>query len=80
MPASKITASLGTAVMLSVPFSVVTLFALFYLLALLLFPEKQRHSGTVRFLVVCIVLLSVSRRVMARGGFRNRLILSTSLR
>lgn len=79
MPASKITASLGTAVILSVPFPVVTLCALLFT-GLALFPEKQRHSGTVRFLIVCIVLLSVSRRVIARDEFSNRLILSTSLR
>ncbi|MCS3430480.1 AraC family transcriptional regulator [Klebsiella sp. BIGb0407] len=46
--------------MISVPFPVVTLFTLIYLLAMALFPEKQRHSGTVRFLIACIVLISVS--------------------
>jgi len=46
--------------MLSVPFPVITLFALFFLLAMALFPEKQRHSGTLHFLIACIVILSVS--------------------
>ncbi|WP_413732831.1 helix-turn-helix domain-containing protein [Sodalis sp. RH20] len=46
--------------MLSVPFPVITVSALLFLLALTLFPKKQRHGGTLRFLVACIVLLSVS--------------------
>lgn len=60
MPTSEVTVSTGTAVMLSVPFPVITLLALVYLLAMALFPKKQRHSGTVRFLIACIILLSVS--------------------
>ena len=60
MPTSELNVSPGTAVMLSVPFPVITLFALVYLLAMALFPKKQRHSGTVRFLIACIILLSVS--------------------
>lgn len=46
--------------MLTVPFPVMTLFALLFLLVMVLFPKKQRHGGTLRFLVACIVLLSVS--------------------
>lgn len=47
-------------VMLSVPFPIITLLALFFLLAMALFPKKQRHSGTLRFIIACIVLLTVS--------------------
>lgn len=50
----------GTVVMFSVPFPVITLFALSILIVMALFPEKNRHSGTLRFLVACTVLLSVS--------------------
>ena len=60
MSTSGVAVSTGTAVMLSVPFPVITLFALLYLLAMALFPKKQRHRGTVRFLIACIILLSVS--------------------
>jgi len=57
---SDVNVGTGTAVMLSVPFPVITLFALFFLLAMALFPEKPRHRGTLRFLIACIVLLSIS--------------------
>lgn len=50
----------GTVVMFSVPFPVITLFALLFLIVVALFPEKNRHSGTLRFLIACTVLLSVS--------------------
>lgn len=60
MQTSGVNVGTGTAVMLSVPFPVITLLALFLLLAMALFPEKQRHRGTLRFLAACIVLLSVS--------------------
>ncbi len=46
--------------MFSVPFPVITLFALWVLIVMALFPEKKRHSGTLRFLIACTVLLSVS--------------------
>ncbi len=50
----------GTVAMFSVPFPVITLFALLVLIVMALFPEKNRHSGTLRFLIACTVLLSVS--------------------
>lgn len=50
----------GTVVMFSVPFPVITLFALLVLIVMALFPEKNRHRGTLRFLIACTVLLSVS--------------------
>jgi len=50
----------GTVVMFSVPFPVITLFALLILIVMALFTEKNRHSGTLRFLIACTVLLSVS--------------------
>lgn len=46
--------------MLSVPFPLITLSALFFLLAMALFAHKQRHAGTLRFLLSCIVLIAVS--------------------
>lgn len=46
--------------MVSVPFPVVTLLALFILLAMALFSGKPHHRGTVQFLSACILLLSVS--------------------
>lgn len=49
----------GIAVMFSVPFPVMTLFALLILIIMALFPEKKRHNGTLRFLIACTVLLSV---------------------
>ena len=49
----------GAVIMLSVPFPVMTLFALLVLIAMVLFPEKNRHSGTLRFLIACSVLLAV---------------------
>ncbi|CAM3782489.1 AraC family transcriptional regulator [Rahnella bruchi] len=45
--------------MYSVPFPVITLFALLILITMALLPEKNRHSGTLRFLIACTVLLSV---------------------
>lgn len=50
----------GTVAMFSVPFPVITLFALLVLIVMALFPEKNRHSGTLRFLIACTILLSVS--------------------
>ncbi|MBP2836200.1 MULTISPECIES: helix-turn-helix domain-containing protein [Dickeya] len=46
--------------MFSVPFPVVTLLALLFLLVMTLLPGKPRHRGTLHFLVACVVLLSVS--------------------
>lgn len=45
--------------MFSVPFPVITLFALLVLIVMALFPEKNRHSGTLRFLIACTVLLTL---------------------
>jgi AraC-like DNA-binding protein len=57
---SGVNVGTGTAVMLSVPFPVITLLALFLLLAMALFFEKPRRNGTLRFLTACIILFSVS--------------------
>ena len=46
--------------MLSVPFPLITLSALLILLATALFAQKQRHAGTLRFVLACIVLVAVS--------------------
>lgn len=44
----------------SVPYPVLTLLALTLLLARALFPANQRHRGTLCFLVVCILLITIS--------------------
>ncbi|MEX0559815.1 helix-turn-helix domain-containing protein [Raoultella terrigena] len=46
--------------MLSVPFPLITLSALLILLATALFAQKQRHAGTLRFVLACIMLVTVS--------------------
>lgn len=46
--------------MLSVPFPVITLLALLFLLTVALFSGQPRHKGMLRFLIACILLLSVS--------------------
>ncbi len=46
--------------MLLVPFPVITLLALLFLLSIALLPGKPRHHGALRFLVACIILLTVN--------------------
>ncbi|AVF37615.1 helix-turn-helix domain-containing protein [Rahnella sikkimica] len=46
--------------MLSVPFPVITLLALFLLLVMTLFSDKTPHRGTLCFFVACIFMLSIS--------------------
>lgn len=45
--------------MFSVPFPGITLFALLILIVVALFPKKNRHSGTLRFLIACTFLLTL---------------------